>query len=691
MGHRWALGILVMIVGANIPSPAAADNRVALRGHVLTQLQNATITGHASPSEIVQLSLVVRLDQNLLDDTYNQIYGRNASTNKHFLSSAEFAQKFNLADERNRLKAFAQTNGLTVETEEDRDESMIVKVSGPANIVENAFNVRLNHYQAKDGRLFRANDVDPMIPESLAPHLGAILGLSNVTGIAHPHLMPVPRPVQTATPSQGTLRGLQPSSFSGSLGSYLAPSDIQAVYGLSQMTLNGSGQAVALLELDGFNPTDIADFENAFGLPLVTPTFIGIDGTQNLCGADQNQSCNSTTLTTDFGGMGEVALDIEMVIALAPGISNIYVYDDLNSDLGIVAIYNQMATDNISKVISTSWGLDEADSNTDPAFIPAESQIFQRMAIQGQSIFAAAGDCGAYDTRNFKTGVCITNEGYHVDDPASQPYVTGVGGTTLTGSVASFTETTWNELALSDGGASGGGVSAIWPIPSYQIGVVGAASQQFRNVPDVSLNADWDSSPYVMWVGGREYTNGGTSAAAPLWAALTALINQERTATGKEPLGFVNPALYQIGTSTNAATAFKDITSGNNALYNAGSGYDNATGWGSFRGVGMISIASDAPSFYFSSVLSNVYASPNPWDKRKTTKSQVTIANLPDGATVKIYTLSGFWVKTLPTASAGGTAWDLTNDNGKSVASGLYFYLVSTPTDKFRGTIAIIK
>jgi subtilase family serine protease len=316
-----------------------------------------------------------------------------------------------------------------------------------------------------------------------------------------------------------------------------------------------------------------------------------------------------------------------------------------------------------------------------------EDQIFQRMATQGQSMYAAAGDNGSNDDPN--------NSGLvQVDDPAEQPFVTGVGGTTLSGTVGAPVETTWNSAA----GATGGGVSTIFTTPSYQQGVAGTASQIHRNVPDVALNADPDNSPYSIFVGGGPNLVGGTSAAAPLWAAMTALLNQQSIAEGKSSLGFANATLYTMGTSTSSAVLFTDITAGNNGAYSAGPGYDNTTGFGSFKGSAFINAATGGlPKITVTSLI-NVNAFPNPFDVRKPHPSVIKIwegpsqtNTLPDGAIVKIFTLSGFWVKTLAPAANGQAVWDLTNDSGQQVASGLYFYLVKTSTDKFRGTIAIIK
>ena len=668
--RRWMAALLLGIFPAGVLS--AADRMVTLQGHVPLQVQSATLLGRTQAAELVQLSLAVRLDQNLLDQTLEELYGRNAPAQKHYLSSAEFAQRFGLAEKRQAVKNFAQANGLTIDPIEDKPDSMVVKVAAPAGTVEKAFNVQFNQYRAADGQVFRAHDSEPMIPASLEPYLSAVLGLSNLTGILHPHIQ-----IKSVTAS--------PPNFSGATGpaGSLAPADIHAIYGLTGTTLTGAGQTVALFELDGYNPTDITSYKATFGLSNTPITFVGVDNTANLCGSAQNQTCNGATLLSD-PNMVEVALDIEMVLALASGVSQVMVYDGTNTGQGILDIYNKIATDNAAKVISTSWGAPELFS---PALDALEAQIFQRMATQGQSFYAASADNGAFDD---KTTISV-------DDPASQPFVTGVGGTGLTGSVSAPAERTWNSCGTgkclqTSGGSTGGGVSVVWPIPSYQVGVSGLASQTARNVPDVSLNAD-PNTGYAVFVGGGFTATpiGGTSAAAPLWASFTALLNQASSISGSSVLGFANPTLYQLGTglSTYAAN-FNDITSGNNGKYNAQPGYDNVTGFGSFKGSALINSLTGILAILAKEQLLNVYAYPNPWDTRKNTVRQVTIANLPDDATVKIFTLSGFWVTSLTPAN-GRAVWLLTNDHGDRVASGLYFYLVNSPVAKARGEIAIIK
>ncbi len=665
-----ARAAVTLAIGLLLPIPSvAAQAMVRLKNHVPSQIQRASMLSRTASDELIQISLVVHVDQSLLDQEIEHLYGRHAPARKHFLSSMEFAQRFGLTEKRQALKEFAIAQGLAVVATPDRPESMIVAVSGTAAAVERAFHVQMNHYRGADGKMFRANDSDPAIPEAIADHLGAVVGLSDNKDVLKPHL---------AFPAARTGAQPQLTGTSGVTAGSLAPSDIKTIYGLNSTTLTGSGQTLALFELDGYDPTDITAYEIQYGLSAPTVVPISVDGSPNLC---SGAPCVHTV--SPSGNVVEVMLDIQMAIALAPGLSRLLVYEAANSFQGITQMYDRIASDNLASVISTSWGLDEQSQNS--LLLASETQSFQRMAIQGQTLFAASGDSGAFDHGG--------NSSVGVDDPASQPFVTGVGGTVLTGSVLNPTETVWNNGYNSLSGfysGGGGGVSVLWPIPSYQVGVPGLASQTARNVPDVSLNAD-PSSGYSMYVAGNWYKVGGTSAAAPLWAAMTSLMNQQRIAMGNGNLGFANPALYELGTSTSASVVYRDITSGNNGFYSAGSGYDNASGWGPFRGSAFISTASELPSLFILESLSNVYAYPNPWDIRRNSRRQVTVTNIPNGAIVKIFTLSGFWVTTLPTAVGGSATWDLTTNSGERVASGLYYYVVTTAANSAKGEIAIIK
>ncbi len=321
-----------------------------------------------------------------------------------------------------------------------------------------------------------------------------------------------------------------------------------------------------MFELDGFTQSDITAYENAFGLPHVPLQVILIDGFSG----------------TPGDGAAEVTLDIELMIAMAPGVSSILVYEGPNSGQGLIDTYNRIATDNRAKSVSTSWGLPEDESTS--SLLTAENQIFKQMATQGQILYAASGDSGAYDD-----GSALS-----VDDPASQPMVVGVGGTSLTTTSggAYVSETTWSTGTGPGHNGGGGGISSVWSIPSWQVGAAGAgslASTTMRNVPDVSFDAD-PNTGYAIYFEGQWLVFGGTSCAAPLWAAFTALVNQSLVAANKSALGFPNPTYYQLGESSFYSSTFHDINDhSTNGYYPAVTGYDLATGWGSFRGDALLS------------------------------------------------------------------------------------------------------
>ena len=316
------------------------------------------------------------------------------------------------------------------------------------------------------------------------------------------------------------------------------------------------------------------------------------------------------------GGQGEVTLDIDMVLALAPNVKTVYVYEGnqattttttvtTGSTSVAVDMFQRMADDTgtdgtpLLKVISNSWGSPE--KLVDAATRDAENAAFQQMAAQGQSIFSASGDFGAYD--NYDPTTPTIPGSLSVDNPASQPFMTGVGGTTLsynkptaaTTAVAALPgryvgETVWSAGSQTnnpEGG--GGGPSYIWSKPAYQQGL--GLDPQFRDVPDVALDAD-PNTGYDIYLAGKVQTTGGTSAAAPLWAGFFALINQQRTTNGLGTVGFANPILYGIGRGTDYANEFHDVVLGTNLYFTANQGYDDATGLGSFIGDAMLAALS---------------------------------------------------------------------------------------------------
>jgi hypothetical protein len=342
----------------------------------------------------------------------------------------------------------------------------------------------------------------------------------------------------------------------------------------------GAGQTMGIYELEGNFPNDITAFQSCYATSA-SVTYRQIDG-------------GPPTPQAGTDGI-ESELDIENVVGLAPA-AHVIVYQGPNSTSGAYDTYSAMITQAVNRpnVISTSWGICEAQGSSGAS---AESTLFQEAAAQGQTIVAAAGDNGSTD--------CGTSS-LAVDDPGSQPFVTSVGGTKLTSLGPPPSETVWNGDCSSACGG-GGGISTLWPMPAYQwnapsvLNVINSSSSgspcsaasghYCREVPDVSGAAD-PSTGYVINYGGSWGRIGGTSGAAPLWAALIALANASSTCASK-PIGFLNPALYGAAGS-GYASAFNDVTSGNNDitgapgnLFTAGSGYDMASGLGTPKGTAL--------------------------------------------------------------------------------------------------------
>jgi kumamolisin len=541
----------------------------------------------------------------------------------HYLSPKEFTDRFGPTQaDYDAVTAYARSLGFTVTgTHPNR---ILLDVSGPARTVETAFTLHLQHYQALNGREFYAPDNDPQVPGTIASRIVGVVGLDSAA-VWHPHN----RSISAAEMAQSS-----PFQIGTGPDYGLAPNDILTAYNLQGVAANGSGQTLGLFELDGFNASDVAVYVSYFGLPPVPVTTVLNDGATGSAGSNAD----------------EVTLDIELQIALAPGASKIIVYEGPNTGTGLLDTYNAIANDNVNlpMQISTSWGLSEGQIGT--TIMNSENNIFQQMAAQGQSIYAASGDHGAYDD----TGTPNT---LAVDDPASQPFMVGTGGTTLSvnsGSETYLSETTWS--------GSGGGISSYsydssnyWPIPSWQQGIASEASATMRNVPDVSFNAD-PNTGYSIYYNGGWTIYGGTSCAAPLWAAFTARVNQQRAASGNPTLGFANPAIYQLATGSSYGSDFHDVTTGSNAYYSAGTGYDNATGWGSFNGANLLAaLASISVSPHTPAPPTNVTASAG-------NGQAIVIFSAPasnGGSAITSYTVTGT-PSTGSTKTATGTASPIT-------------------------------
>lgn len=500
---------------------------------------------------------------------------------RHYLTEPEFVERFGptertIASVEQSLSAAGLRPGAVAA------DHLSIAVQATAGRLSAAFSTRFSQYRVVGGRIAFANDAAPQIGSSVAPDVQGVVGLDDLT-LPAPALRSGPRgDVPPAVAHGGSDGGPEACSKAAddaaADGAYTtdqvaAAYGFPAVYGQGDL---GGGQTVALYELQGYGAADIAKYEDCFGTS--TPvTAVDVDGGP-VAGS----------------GVSEADVDIEQVTALAPD-TRILVYEGPNTGSGGYDTYNAIVSQDLAGVVSTSWGLCEQEMGT--AAIQAEGTLFEEAAVQGQSVVAAAGDQGSEDCLGPGDTAGDSNDVLAVDDPSSQPFVTGAGGTMWTADGTPPAETAWNDGPTCCWGAGGGGISAVWPMPSYQSGSTGigvinadssgapctAASGSYcRESPDVSALAG--PFPYLEYVKRHWGAWGGTSLSAPLWASLLALSNASSTCDGKQ-IGFANPLLYEVAASDpnafqDVTTGDNDLTSDNDGLYPALTGYDMATGLG---------------------------------------------------------------------------------------------------------------
>jgi kumamolisin len=539
IGMGVALGFAALLFAGSVNAQVQSVATHHMRREVSTGAATLLNRLPAPQSMHVDIALPLRNEAEL-DALLEKIYDPQSPYFHQFLSVREFTEHFAPTEkDYAEVVRFAKRNGLKVTgTAPNR---LLVNVTGPVANVEKAFHVTMSSYQhPTEARTFYSPDREPSVDLPVA--IWHISGLDNFS---------IPRPAslmrEAGIRSGETIRSLTGSGPSG----FFLGSDLRAVY-YGGTALTGAGQSVGLLEYAGYNSADVSAYFASVGQPLNVPVIgVSTDGSSLSC----TGSCDDT----------EQVLDIEVAISMAPGLSQVRVYVSDSSD---VSMFNKMATENIAKSLSCSWGWSPADPTSD-------DPIFKEFAAQGQSLFVASGDSGAYAA------------GSAYVYPADDAYVTAVGGTDLAASTSGGSwsaETAW--------GNSGGGISVNHiAIPSYQKtrGVItrtNKGSTTLRNVPDVAAEANTDN--YICYNGVCEGGWGGTSFAAPRWAAYLALANQQAVEHGQSTLGFINPTLYSIGLRSSYSANFHDIQSGANGTYTAQKGYDLVTGWGSPNGVGLI-------------------------------------------------------------------------------------------------------
>ncbi len=578
--RRFGILFTVLTLFGVLANTASGADWKILPGHVPRELSKLNATGPLAATNQLRLAIGLPLrDPAGLDQFLAQLYDPASPHYREYLTPEEFTARFGPTEQDyEAVKQFAQANGLTIV--ETHDNRLMLDVMGPAAAVERALHITLHTYKhPTEPRQFFAPDVEPTVAVDLP--VADIQGLSDFSK-PHPKLK---KASAASSPRSGTGVG----------GSYLG-NDFRNAYA-SGTTLTGAGQSVGLVQFDGYYASDIAAYAAAAGggRASISIQTVLLDG------------YNGVPTTGANSGNGEVSLDIEMAMAMAPGLSKIIVFEagpnGFQND-----ILNAMVANSSVKSFSCSWGWSGGPNAT-------TDNIFKEMAAQGQSFFNASGDSDA-----FTVGVNSANS---VDDPnganapSSSPYITEVGGTTLTmnGSGSSYaSETVWN---WGGGSGSSGGVSSYYLIPSWQANIsmganLGSTTQ--RNIPDVALTAD---NVTVYYGNGSSDVFGGTSCAAPLWAGFMALVNQQAASSGNSSGGFINPAIYAIGKGQNTnfsyAACFHDTTTGDNfwnaspANYPAVDGYDLCTGWGTPNGGNLINAL--AGSVNASSSSTNIIAS----------------------------------------------------------------------------------
>lgn len=546
---------------------------------------------------------------------------------RHYLAPGQFAARFgpaptSIAAVIARLRA----DGLAVTV---APNGMLVHFRGSAEKVEHAFSVGLDRIRLADGSIGRARTAPIRLPATIAGLVTSVVGLDNVlrlqpAGIVtraakpkpasrshaaaltatFPHPAGSPAPCADARSAASEFGGLTDDQIAHAYGAF-------GLYGASDV---GAGQRIAVFELEPFAASDIEAFDTCyFGATAATAmagrlTTIPIDGGQ-----------------PDGAGVGESLLDIQDISALAPG-AYIDVYEAPNTTFGVLDEYAAIVNDGDS-IVSSSWGLcEQAVQQGEPGVLEAENLLFQQAAAQGQSVFSASGDNGSDTCNAFyepdPTGLILSQ-----NDPSSQPYVVGVGGTSIDSATQPALEHVWNDGIF--WGAGGGGISESWPMPAWQLSSLvpglrnaatidaansfeagdldqpgyafcqtdnpaGANQAACREVPDVSAQADEFTGGITVYAEkfGGWTTSGGTSSAAPIWAALLAVVNESATCQSnvatENGVGFVSPLLYSVASNPAAyAASFNDITAGNNdpygfsGLFPATTGYDMASGLGS--------------------------------------------------------------------------------------------------------------
>jgi kumamolisin len=618
--HRKSLAAALAVVLATAAGSATGAG-----------LQAATDQGLAPTDQNVTVSLVLRMRNEQGLEQYVQQTATSGSANfQKFLTTAEFANRYGATDTQiAKVQQYLSSHGLKGEV---LDNHMVISVNGTLGQFSSLFNTPIHSYVSDtSGQRFHRPAQKLVMPAALGDSVLVASGLSNERHFVPHHTNMVRTNLQIDQPS-ASLR-TQSLTISGQPGAHTNPTatgipgsytvgDVADLYNINPLYargINGSGSTVAIVTLATFDPADAENYWSKIGLTTKPNRIlqVHVDGGGGTNGSD------------------ETALDVEQSGGLAP-FANIIVYDAPNSGSGFVDAFARAVSDNTADSISTSWGLGEIfalgalnggnpNDTTDVGDLQAYHQIFMEAAAQGQSMFAASGDSGAYDTvRQLGTGTApgTYSAPLTVDSPASDPYITAAGGTTVpvqfrnrAGNVVLSIDKErvwgWDYLlpfvaskadVFSVGG--GGGVSVYWRKPLYQFftsGIQRSEKQQSlvyndssgpftylnlpadfagRNVPDISLNADPETG-YLIFTAGNFASSGGTSFVSPQLNGISALLRQS---TGHR-IGLWNPHIYRMQSifGYGKLSAFNSVNAGNNWFYQGTPRYNPGAGIGTLN------------------------------------------------------------------------------------------------------------
>ncbi|WP_327375935.1 S53 family peptidase [Streptomyces sp. NBC_01216] len=606
---RWGAATVaaLAVTAAGIPAAQAATTeepgpkRV---GSAPKIPRGAVRTADPAAGEKLDLNVVLEpRDQAALNRFVAAVSDPTSPQYRQYLGTGEFAATFGAAPRTvAKVRAELEAKGLTVgELEAD---GLTLPVTTTVGGAAKAFRTDFDGYRLKDGKKGVANTAAPQFDGATADAVRGVVGLSSLASF-EPRNTGARRAARVQKESDGSgtaarqprLTGTTPALCSGIVDLFADDSDpnyppmhdkqdywsarsLASAYNMANQPNVQTGTTVAVYSLENYDPKDIASYQACHGTK-VPVTSVKVNGGPTVPAG------------LDTGAGMETALDVQTIIGLAPQ-SKILVYQGPNTWDDGTDVFRKIVTENRAKVVSVSWG--SCEMNTPTEVMDAENLAFQQAAAQGQTIVAASGDSGSTGCYSDYDGNGVPDQPNSdklvTDNPASSPYVLGVGGTTMRGSVAN--QTTWN--------GSGGGVSRHHAVaadgfqngrtgPGYGDACVAGPGMKCRQVPDVAAVGDGNTGyPVAFGQDGGQWwwIIGGTSGAAPVWAALLAQADQDLACQANGAVGYVHPALYEL-----PAGAFRDVTTGHNnmtasgnssGLYQAAAGYDLATGLGTPNG-----------------------------------------------------------------------------------------------------------